>query len=206
MKLVKQSPIKVFKLELIQLLAAIVFTAFILTLSTFYADDVDQQMLSVTSQQGWLNAEIDRLIDDEALLNDMGTRFERLKEKGFYGREDRLAWTEVLKQVSERLKLPNFKYSIEPQQNISNIGSGFQSNLGLSVSVMKIEAGLLHEADFSTIVQQLSDFAPGIFRVEECKITKEGVISLSRIKRNFGIDCTLAWYTVTPPTQSGVNK
>ena len=206
MKQVKQSPIKVFKLELIQLLAAIVFSAFILTLSALYADAVDQQMLSVTSQQGRLNAEIDRIIEDEALLNDMGGAFERLKEKGFYGREDRLAWTEVLKQVSERLKLPNFKYSIEPQQDISNIGSGFQSNLGFSASVMRIEADLLHEADFSTIVQHLSDFSPGVFRVEECKITKDGLVSLSHIKRNFGIDCILVWYTVTPPTQSGVSK
>jgi len=206
MKQAGQSPIKVFKIELLQLLAVIAFTAFILTLSTFYKDDIDQQMISVTSQQGQLNAEIDRLIEDEALLNDMGAMLELLKEKGFYGTEDRLAWTEVLKQVSERLKLPSFKYSIEPQRDISNIGSGFQSNLGLSESVMEIEADLLHEVDFSTIVQQLNDFAPGAFRVDECKITKEGVISLSQIKRNLSINCTLAWYTVSPPSQGEVNK
>jgi len=206
MKQASQSPIKVFKLELFQLLAAIVFMVFILTLSTLYRSDVDQQMLNVTSQQNQLNAEIDRLIEDEALLNDVGATFELLKENGFYGIEDRLAWTEVLKEVSEKLKLPNFKYSIEPQQGISNIGSGFQSNLGLSESVMEIEADLLHEADFSTIVQQLNDFAPGTFRVDECKLTKDGVISLSRIKRNLSINCTLAWYTVSPPSQRGMNK
>jgi len=206
MKQAGESPIKVFKLELLQLLAAIAFTIFILTLSVFYKSDIDQQMLSVTSQQGQLNAEIDRLIEDEALLNDVGATFELLKEKGFYSAEDRLAWTEVLKQVSERLKLPNFKYSIEPQQDISNIGSGFQSNLGLSESVMIIEADLLHEVDFSTIVQQLNDFAPGTFRVDECKITKERAISLSQIKRNLSINCTLVWYTVSPPGQGEVNK
>jgi len=196
----------VFKLELLQLLSAIVFTALILTLSSLYMDDVDQEIFSVTSQQSRLNAEIDRLIEDEALLNKMGGRFEILKERGFYGIEDRLAWTEILKQVSERLKLPNFKYSIQPQQDISNIGPGFQANLGLSESVMRIEADLLHEADFSTIVQQLNDFAPGSFRVGECKITKEGAISLSRINRNFSINCSLAWYTVTPPIQPRVNQ
>ena len=68
---------------------------------------------------------------------------------------------------------------------------------------MKIEADLLHEADFSTIVQQLNNFAPGVFRVDECKITKEGVISLSRIKRNLAINCSLAWYTVSPPSVGG---
>jgi len=206
MKQAGESPIKVFKFELLQLLAAIVFTAFILTLSTFYKDDIDQKVISVTSQQGQLNAEIDRLIEDEALLNDIGATFELLKEKGFYGIEDRLAWTEVLKQVSEQLKLPSFKYSIEPQHDISNIGSGFQSNLGLSESVMEIEADLLHEADFSTVVQQLNDFAPGVFRVDECKIIKEGVISLNQIKRNLSMNCTLAWYTVSPPSQGEVNK
>ena len=206
MKPAKQLPIKVFKLELLQLLSAFVFTALILTLSGLYMDDVDQQTLHVTSQQGRINAEIDRLIEDEALLNNMGGTFEILKERGFYGIEDRLAWTEILKQVSERLKLPNFKYSIQPQQAISNIGPGFQTNLGLSESVMIIEAELLHEADFSTIVQQLNDFAPGSFRVDECKITKEGVISLSKINKNFSINCSLAWYTVTPPLQPEVNK
>ncbi|MEW5057817.1 MAG: hypothetical protein AB1Y25_09335 [Cycloclasticus sp.] len=206
MKPAKQLPIKVFKLELLQLLSAIVFTTLILTLSGLYMDDADQKMLSLTSQQGRLNAEINRLIEGEALLNKMGGTFEALIDRGFYGIEDRLAWTEILKQVSERLKLPNFRYSIQPQQDISNIGSGFQANLGLSESVMIIEADLLHEADFSTIIQQLNDFAPGFFRVGECKITKEGAISLSRINRNFSINCSLAWYTVTPPIQSGVNK
>ncbi|MEW4981637.1 MAG: hypothetical protein AB1Y26_00190 [Cycloclasticus sp.] len=206
MKMAGHSFIKKLKVELLQLIGVMTLSAFILTLSLFYMGNIDEQMLRVLAKQGQLNGDIDRLMEDEAILNEIGDSFSALKVKGFYGEEDRLAWTEVLKQLSEELTLPNFKYSIAPQREVSNIGSGFQSRLGLSESMMSIEADLLHEGDFVTIAQQLSDFAPGVFRVKECKMTKGDVISFHQIKRNVGISCSLAWYTVKPFVSREVNK
>jgi len=193
-----------FKVRIIQLLLVTVFAGLILTGAFLYAGDIDKQKADALHQQSQINSDIDRLIEDDNIVRSMSASFLQLKSKGFYAQEDRLAWTEVLKQLSEQLKLPNFKYSISPQKIISNIGSGFQSDLELAESLMEIEADLLHEGDFVSITEQLSVFAPAVFNVSECHIEKEKLIVLKQIKRNIGLRCTLAWYTVKPlPIQEG---
>jgi len=190
--------VKDFKFSIIQLILVLLISALMLGGAFFYAQDVEQQQVNILQQQSQINSDIARLVRDDEIINSMSGSFAQLKSKGFYGLEDRLAWTEVLKLTSEQLKLPAFKYSISPQKSLTNIGSGFQGNLGLSESLMVIEADLLHEGDFISITEQLSVFAPALFNVRECHLEKEKFISVLQIKRNIGLRCTLAWYTVKP--------
>jgi hypothetical protein len=203
MKTPTQSPFKVFKSEILQLIAAVIFSCVILAVGYLYVESVEEQKLEVINKQSELYRDIDRLIQNETILNNSGELFDKLKVKGFYAEEDRLAWTELLKDVSEQLKLPSFRYSISPQQSISNIGSGYPSNIGLSESVMEIEADLMHEEDFLTISQELSSFAPGAFRVKECNLIREANIVTNQIKRNVGLKCSLGIYTIKPPALGG---
>ncbi len=200
MKLSTQRPFSLYKREILQLLVAIIFSFSIISGGYLYVDDIEKQKADALKQQGAINAEIDHLVENEAIVNMVGARFSQLKANGFYALEDRLAWTEVLKRVSEQLKLPNFKYSISPQKSHSNIGSGFQPNLGLSESLMTIEGDLLHEGDFITITQQLDIFSPGVFVVRECTLEQGGGIVTTQIKKNLTLKCLLAWYSIQPPS------
>jgi len=204
MKSTERSLSALFKREILQLAVAVVFSGIILTLGYLYVEGIESQKTNALNQQRQLNSEIDRVIDDDNIINEIGETFIKLKAKGFYALEERLAWTEVLQQVSDQLKLPNFKYSISPQKTISNIGSGFQSNLGLSESMITIDADLLHEGDFATVTQQLATFAPGTFTVHECTMERDGVIATNQIKRNVGLKCSLALYTIKPSQQDKV--
>jgi len=187
-----------FKTPIIQLLLVVLASGLMLGAAFFYAQEVDRKKAETLQQQLQINSDIDRLIEDDEIIYSMSADFVQLTSKGFYAQEDRLAWSEILKQLSEQLKLPNFQYSISPQKNISNIGSGFQADLGLSESLMEIEADLLHEGDFLSITEQLSVFAPALFNVRGCFLKKEKFIALTHIKRNIALKCTLAWYTVKP--------
>lgn len=129
------------------------------------------------------------------LLKDSGDSFTRLKAQGFYGEEDRLSWSETLKTTAQRLKLPKFKYSIRPQQNLPTIGPGYTPALLLSQSIMDIEADLLHEGDFIEISEQLSNM-PGLFRVLGCELTKEKNVTLTEPHKNVALKCLQAWYTL----------
>jgi len=200
MKSSTQGPFTLYKREILQLLVAIIFSLAIVSGGYLYVDDIEKKKADALNQQARVNSEIDHLVGNEAIVNRVGARFSQLKANGFYALEDRLAWTEVLKQVSEQLKLPNFKYSIAPQKSHSNIGSGFQPDLGLSESLMTIEGDLLHEGDFVTITQQLEKFAPGVFIVRECEMERDGSIVTTQIKKNLVLKCSLAWYSVQPPS------
>jgi len=199
MKPSTQRPFTLYKREIIQLLVAIIFSFSVVSGVYIYLDGIEKQKAYALNQQARVNSEINHLVENEAIVNRAGARFSQLKANGFYALEDRLAWTEVLTRVSEQLKLPNFKYSIAPQKAHSNIGSGFQSNLGLSESLMTIEGDLLHEGDFVTITQQLETFAPGVFIVSECAMERDGSIVITQITKNLILKCSLAWYSVQPP-------
>ncbi len=200
MKLSTQRPFTLYKREMIQLLVAIIFSFSIVSGVYIYLDDIEKQKADALNQQARVNSEINHLVENEAIVNRVNARFSQLKANGFYALEDRLAWTEVLTRVSKQLKLPNFKYSIAPQKTHPNVGSGFQSNLGLSESLMTIEGDLLHEGDFVIITQQLEALAPGVFIVRECTMEQDGSIVTTQIKKNLTLKCSLAWYSVQPPS------
>jgi len=206
MKSSAQRPSTLYKREILQLLAAVIFSLGLVSGAYLYVDDIENQKTDAMNQKGRLNGEIDHLVNNENIVNRVGATFLQLKANGFYALEDRLAWTEVLKMVSEQLKLPNFKYSIAPQKSLLNIGSGFQSNLGLSESIMTIEGDLLHEGDFVTITQQLEAFAPAIFIVRECTMAQGGAIVTTQIKKNLTLKCSLAWYSIQPALQNEGNQ
>jgi len=198
MQIKKSSVWGVFRTELLQLMIALLGSCLLLAWAYSYAGQLDEQTTQATNEQYQTRQDIERLVENKRIVKQMKPAFLQLKAKGFYAEEDRLAWTEVLKQVSEHLKLPGFKYSISPQKRVSNVGPGFQSNLGLAESLMEIEADLLHEGDFIRIIERLAHVAPASFTVRGCSLKKEDDIVLTEIKRNVGLSCQLAWYTVKP--------
>lgn len=166
-----------------------------------YAHYSDAQLKNeqAMTQQRQLNRETDQLRKNKDFLDKTGTSFVHIKAQGFFGEEDRLSWGETLKITAQRLKLPSLKYSIRPQQQLQDIGSGYSPALSLSQSIMDIEADLLHEGDFITLSEQLSEL-PGLFRVLDCELSKEKEISLSQPNKNISLKCSLAWHTVKHST------
>jgi len=149
----------------------------------------------LNGQRSGLKVEVDGLVEARDLLADIGTQFENIKVQGFYGDEDRLSWVEVLKVVSDRLKLPNLKYSISPQEKILKISDNSVPGFFLSQSIMSIEADLLHEGDMLDISEALS-MQPGLFRLQGCELNKGESSSVYKNKKNMTLKCSLAWHTV----------
>jgi len=154
-----------------------------------------QRYEQLSNEKAGLKNEVNYLVEAKSLLANIGTRFEDIKVQGFYADEDRLPWVEVLKVVSERLKLPNLKYSISPQEKIPEISDSSFPGLVLSQSIMSIDADLLHEGDLLNISEALSK-QPGLFSVQGCELNKTEGTSVRKIQRNMVFKCSLAWYTV----------
>jgi len=182
---------KELKIAAIAVLASLLLVGFAYNSNANTFEDYEQ----LSSQRSMLKADVNELVEARDLLANMGTKFENIKLQGFYGEEDRLSWVEVLKIVSDRLKLPNLKYSISPQEKISRISNNSVPGLFLSQSIMSIDADLLHEGDMLDISDALSR-QPGLFRVQGCELNKEESSSVYKDKKNMTLKCSLAWHTV----------
>lgn len=184
-----------YKKELIVAATMALVSIVLLAVTYSHNKEAIQQYERLVSTQDTLTNEIRVLVNAKTLLADIGTRFESVRLNGFYGAEDRLSWGEALKGAAQRLKLPNLKYSIAPQEQVVDVAVGYLPGLILSESVMKIEADLLHEGDLLTITEALSKQA-GSFRLLGCALDKIEEISIRNIQKNVSLNCTLAWYTV----------
>lgn len=180
--------------QLIFVAVAVVISIVILVSSYSHYSHAKQKKAQAIAQQDHLYWEINQYIEDKRFLDNIGQSFEQIKAQGFFGEEDRLSWAEAIKTTAQRLKLPNLKYSIRPQQEIADVGDGISPDLLVSQSIMDIEADLLHEGDFITMSEQLSRM-PGLFRVLACDLRKEKEITLTEPSKNIGLKCSLAWNT-----------
>jgi hypothetical protein len=96
--------------------------------------------------------------------------FERLAARGMIGEERRLAWVELLKELSDRLRLIRIHYEFSPQRALEG-GSGTGA-LGLYASAMKLEADLLHEEDLTRLLGELRRLAPALIQVRRCEVER----------------------------------
>lgn len=195
MNKINTQALKPYSVQLILVAIATIVSIAILGAGYYYYTDAKQKNTQAIALQDSIYRDIDQLIENKRFLDNAGDSFTRIQAQGFFGDEDRLAWAETLKTTAQNLKLPNLKYSIRPQQAVSNIGPGVSPALHLSESIMDIEADLLHEGDFIEISKQLTKM-PGLFRVQGCELNKAKEISLTEPAKNIALKCSLAWHTV----------
>lgn len=184
-----------YQQQIVILIVAVTLSCAMLAMSYSHYSQAQQNNAQLLAQQSLLSQDIEQLIEDKKLISEVGDNFNYLQAQGFFGDEDRLSWGEALKITAQRLKLPSLKYSIRPQQQITNIGGQTLPSLQLSQSIMDIEAELMHEGDFMTLSEQLSRLS-GLFRVQDCQLDRVENISTSVLQKNINLKCSLAWHTV----------
>lgn len=149
---------------------------------------------AILTQQDQLHAEMEELQQNKQDFESSKEMFAAIKAQGFFGEEDRLSWGEALSMATDNLDLPQMKYSIRPQKTVQDLGGDYMAELNLTKSVMDIDAGLPHEADFISISKRLSKL-PGLFQVQSCELAKRDEIVLHEADSNITLKCSLAWYT-----------
>lgn len=195
MNRIQKKQLKRYKNELILVALAGFVSITLLGVSFSFNNEITGELEQLKYENAVHNRKINDLVDAKQLLKDIGSKFDAIKINGFYGNEDRLSWAEALKGSSLRLKLPNLKYSISPQETVMELAVGFLPGLLLSQSIMKIEADLLHEGDLLSLSAALSA-EPGLYRLLGCELEKGDDISVNTIQKNVSLTCSLAWYTV----------
>ena len=120
-----------------------------------------------------------------------------LRADGNIGEERRLEWIEALREVASRVGLPSLRYRMEPRTVYE---TGLEPEVGahrLFSTVVRLEAGLLHEGDFERLIRDLATRSAGLYRVERCDVRRVGPDFVMRPGAiNLAAECDLRWITL----------
>jgi hypothetical protein len=158
------------------------------------------------TQRNEIVEKLDRAHGEENEIRRRAEVFKRLATRGMIGKEQRLAWVELLKELRDRLRLIQIHYEFSPQRALDTVGAGAGSGVGLYASSMKLEAKLLHEEDLTRLLDELRRLAPALIQVRRCDVER-----LSRADADQGADpdlgslranCLIDWITLREAEQS----
>ena len=139
-----------------------------------------------------------RTIDEQKrLIETWLPAFRALQASGIIGEERRLAWIETLRDAAAHVRLPSLRYRIEPR-------TVYEGRLDLDTSVyrpfstvVRIEAGLLHEGDLERLIRELAARGAGLYRIERCDVRRAGPSFVMRPGAvNLAAECDLRWITL----------
>lgn len=123
--------------------------------------------------------------------------YRSLEAAGVIGEERRLEWIETLRAAAAGVGLASLRYRMEPR-------TAYEAEPGLEAgdhrafsTVVRIEAGLLHEGDLERLIRELANAESGLFRIERCSVRRSGPDFVMRAGAiNLGAECDLRWITL----------
>lgn len=139
-----------------------------------------------------------RTIDEQKrLIETWLPAFHALRAAGVIGEERRLAWIETLRDAAAHARLPSLRYRIEPR-TVYEAGLDLDTGAYRSFSTMvRIEAGLLHEGDLERLVRELAVREAGLYRIERCNVRRAGPSFVMRSGAvNVTAECDFRWITL----------
>ena len=139
-----------------------------------------------------------RTIDEQRrLIETWLPAFNALQADGVVGEERRLAWIETLREVAARTKLPSLRYRIERRTAYETAPFPDTTVYRPFSTVVRLEAGLLHEGDFERLIHGIESRGAGLHRIDRCHVRRAGPRFAMRPGAvNLVAECDLRWITL----------
>ena len=187
-------PIASLKISILLLLAALLLSA----AGIFWNHKKDTQArAAVQHQQAALNAAHARQQQGQTearLIAQHLDAYRALIARGFVGEENRLAWIEAVHLANQDARLYGLTYTLSPRAAAPPPLAG---GLPLKQTRMVLKMALLVETDLPRFLDALHARAPGVFRVNRCRLARITDAPPQPINRpELDAECELLWFTV----------
>ena len=113
-----------------------------------------------------------RVSEDEREIRENLIDFERMREQGMLGDQNRLDWIEAISRIKNNRKLFEIKYNIEAQRQLEYPGVVPASGAEFVVSRMRLDMLLLHENDLLDFLSDLQAARRAYVSVRQCAVTR----------------------------------
>lgn len=155
-------------------------------------DRQQAQALQNVAREKFNQAESERIE-----IRDFQPKFLQLRERGFYGEENRLFMLELIKSIQKNRRLLPISYEFAPQQLVPLDPILLATSLELHVTRIDLNMGLLHELDLLRFLRDLRN--KGFYTAKECTITPVNAVATESLAPRLDSKCTLYWVTVGEP-------
>ena len=137
-----------------------------------------------------------RAIDDQRRLIEIWLPpFRGLEASGVIGEERRLEWIETLRAAAAHVRPPSLRYRIE-RRAAYDAGLALEGAWRPFATVVRLEAGLLHEGDLERLLREIEARDAGLHRIERCEVRRAGPGFVMRPGAiNLSAECDLRWIT-----------
>lgn len=120
--------------------------------------------------------------------------YHALMARGFVGEENRLAWIEAVQLANRDARLYGLSYTLSPR---AAAPAALASGLPLNQTRMVVKMPLLVETDLPRFVDALRARAPGVFRVDRCRLSRISDAPPQPLNQpELDAECDLIWFTV----------
>jgi len=138
-----------------------------------------------------------RATDEEREIREKLVDYQKLRERGLIGEEQRLDWVERIAQIKAARRLFEVKYSIEPQRPADYPGIAGSGDVEFMVSPMKVELTLLHEEDLLRFIADLRAAVRSHVLVKSCTVQRlERPASDRAVVPRLRADCMIDLVTI----------
>lgn len=161
-------------------------------------DREQAQALQNAASEKFRQAESERIE-----IRDFQPKFTQLRERGFYGEENRLFMLELIKSIQQNRRLLPISYEFAPQQLLPLDPNLLTTSLELHVTSIVVRMGLLHELDLFHFLGDLRD--KGFYTAKECTLTPVTTIATEALAPRLNAECTLYWVTVGEPAAANTS-
>ena len=187
-------PLASLKGSILLLLVAMLFSA----AGIFWSSKQDSEAsTALQQQQTALNAARARQQQGQTearLIAQHLDAYQALIARGFVGEENRLAWIEAVQLANRDARLYGLSYTLSPR---AAAPAALASGLLLNQTRMVIKMPLLVETDLPRFVDALYARAPGVFRVDRCRLSRLSDAPPQPINQpEIDAECELLWFTV----------
>lgn len=165
---------------------------------TFWSHKQDTQArAALQRQQTALNTARARVQQGERearLIAQHLDAYRDLIARGLVGEEKRLAWIEAVQLANRDARLYGLSYTLSPR---AAAPAGLAGGLPLKQTRMSLKMPLLVETDLPRFLDALHDRAPGLFRVNRCRLSR--IVETPPQPVNvpeLDAECELLWFTV----------
>jgi hypothetical protein len=187
-------PLASLKGSILLLLVAMLFSA----AGIFWSSKQDSEAsTALQQQQTALNAARARQQQGQTearLIAQHLDAYQALIARGFVGEENRLAWIEAVQLANRDARLYGLSYTLSPR---AAAPAALASGLPLNQTRMVVKMPLLVETDLPRFVAALYARAPGVFRVDRCRLSRLSDAPPQFINQpEIDAECELLWFTV----------
>jgi len=148
-------------------------------------------------QRAELDTKLKQVRDEEIEIKEKSIIFNKLRERGIIGDEQRLEWVELLKNIRDKHQLLDLDYEISPQRPLESTSP----NDVAYASAMKLQLKLLHEEDLLRLLCDLRNQANALIAVKSCNISRLALTPEERANShaNLAAICEIDWITLRDP-------